>query len=147
MTSRYIVVGSGSHEAAALVLDQLATAFGASSSVARVPAFAGTDADSAALGAASALPDAVGAVRERTADVVLIESSSACANRSFDAPGWDFSLAASVGAGVVLAPDTEGVGAELLAQEAATAVSRAADHQAAVVTLARPTGPRSPERI
>ena len=80
MTSRYIVVGSGSHEAAALVLDQLATAFGASSSVARVPAFAGTDADSAALGAASALPDAVGAVRERTADVVLIESSSACAN-------------------------------------------------------------------
>ena len=138
MTSRYIVVGSGSHEAAALVLDQLATAFGASSSVARVPAFAGTDADSAALGAASALPDAVGAVRERTADVVLIESSSACANRSFDAPGWDFSLAASVGAGVVLAPDTEGVGAELLAQEAATAVSRAADHQAAVVALALP---------
>ena len=45
-------------------------------------------------------------------------------------------LAASVGAGVVLAPDTEGVGAELLAQEAATAVSRAADHQAAVVALA-----------
>ena len=57
VTSRYIVVGSGSHEAAALVLDQLATAFGASSSVARVPAFAGTDADSAALGAASWEPD------------------------------------------------------------------------------------------
>ena len=138
MTSRYIVVGSGSHETAALVLDQLATAFGASASVARVPAFAGTDVDSAAVGAPSALPDAVGAVRERTADVVLIESSSACANRSFDAPGWDFSLAASVGAGVVLAPDTEGVGAELLAQEAVTAVSRAAGHQAVVVALALP---------
>ncbi|EJF46125.1 phosphate acetyltransferase [Schaalia georgiae F0490] len=138
MTSRYIVVGSGSHEAAALVLDQLATAFGASASVARVPAFAGTDADSAAVGVPSALPDAVGAVRERTADVVLIESSSACTNRSFDALGWDFSLAASVGAGVVLAPDTEGVGAELLAQEAVTAVSRAADHQAVVMALALP---------
>ena len=138
MTSRYIVVGSGSHEAAALVLDQLATAFGASASVARVPAFAGTDADSAAVGVPSALPDAVGAVRERTADVVLSESSSACTNRSFDALGWDFSLAASVGAGVVLAPDTEGVGAELLAQEAVTAVSRAADHQAVVMALALP---------
>ena len=66
MTSRYIVVGSGSHEAAALVLDQLATAFGASSSVARVPAFAGTDADSAALGAASALPDEITMSKEIT---------------------------------------------------------------------------------
>ena len=73
MTSRYIVVGPDSANAATDAAHELATALSARGTLARIDALAGTTPSAAATSSASALPAAVEAVRAADADFVLID--------------------------------------------------------------------------
>ncbi|WP_022867567.1 phosphate acetyltransferase [Schaalia vaccimaxillae] len=136
MTSRYIVVGPGSADTATQVGDELAKALQTRGTLTRLDVFAGTNAREAATSPTQALPAAVEAVRAADSDFVLVDALDQADARTFDAVGWSLDLAASAQAGVVLALDGEGVGAELLAQEVQVGVARAKGHEAKVVAVA-----------
>ncbi len=140
MTSRYIVVGPESANAARDAADELASLLTAKGALVRLDALAGVDASTAAVSPQTALPAALEAVRAADAEYVLVDGVDSLDARTFDAIGWDLDLAASAKAGVVLVLDVEGVGAELLDEEIRVFAARAAAHQATVVAVALPAG-------
>lgn len=140
MTSRYIVVGPESANAARDAADELAALLAGRGTLERTNALIGVDASSTALSPGTALPTVLEAVRALTADAVLVDGIDALDARTFDAIGWNLELAASAKAGVVLVLDAEGVGAELLSEEIRVFTARAAAAQAKVVAVALPAG-------
>ncbi|QWW19187.1 phosphate acetyltransferase [Schaalia sp. 19OD2882] len=137
MTSRILVISTEA-SAAALVNDDLAALLAARGPLARVDALVGTDARAAATRTESALVDAVAAVRALEGETVLVDGVVDTPVRSFDSLGWNLDLAASTNAKVVLAVETEGLPAELVAAEIASARARAAAHHAQIVAVALP---------
>lgn len=138
MTSRYIVVGPGSADAAATVERDLATVLEQRGSLTRFDALAGTDATSVMTNPARALANVVDTVRTADSDFVLIGGLDELSARTFDTLAWNYSLAASTQSGVILTFDTEGVGTELLALDITIAVARAQQAHADIVAVALP---------
>ena len=141
MTSRYIVVGPDSANAATDAAHELATALSARGTLARIDALAGTTPSAAATSGASALPAAVEAVRAADTDFVLIDGVVAGEARTFDAIRWNVNLAASARANVILVLDPEGVPAELLTEEINVFAARCKSHQAQLVAVILPGAP------
>ncbi len=137
MISRFLVIAADASQAAQ-VTDEIAEALTTRGQLARINALSGTDAATAALDPARALPAVVEAVRTEVADVVLVEGAADLPIRMFDTLAWNFAVAASTRARVVLALDVEGMPADLLATEIEVARSRAAIHQATVAAIALP---------
>lgn len=140
MTSRYIVVGPESANVAQDAANELAALLEERGSFERTNALVGVDASVAATSPQSALPNVLEALRALKADFVLVDGIDALDARTFDAVSWNLELAASAQAGVVLVLDSEGVGAELLAEEIRVFAQRAEATQAKLVAVALPAG-------
>ena len=140
MTSRYIVVGPESANAAHEAADDLAAALAGRGTFARVSALEGVDPRTAAVSPASALPSALEAVRAADAEFVLIDGVDGIDARTFDAIGWNLEIGASAQAGVVLVLDAEGRPAELLDEEILVFAERARDRGAELAAVALPAG-------
>lgn len=138
MTSRYVLVGLGSANAAQEAADELATLLSQRASFARMSALANVCAADAALQPLQALPQVLEAVRASEAALVLIDGATDGANRSFDSVTWNLQLAAAAQAGVILALDTEDASVELLEEEVRTFLARAQAQSATVCAVALP---------
>ncbi|WP_076464180.1 phosphate acetyltransferase [Actinomyces mediterranea] len=138
MTSRYIVVGPGSADAARAFADDLTELLAQSGTVARLGALESQSASAVAASPLTALPAVLEAVRAVDADAVVIDGVDEIDARTFDAIGWDLDLAASAQTGVILVLDAEGVSADLLSHEISVFASRARAHEATLSAVALP---------
>jgi len=138
VTARFIVIQPSPATTAREVGDDLAAAFSARGSLARTDALEGVDVDTVTTTPAAALARVVAALRADTSDIVLIDQAEDLPVATFDSFGWNLDVAASASARVVLAPDTEGVPADLLEREVEVARERAASHQATLTAVALP---------
>lgn len=84
---------------------------------------------------AQALNEVTIAVRSETENVIFIEGLQTTPAPSFDVLGWNFDVAANVGANVILVLDASGMSEELLADEIRLLLDRAAKHHATVSGL------------
>ena len=138
MTARFIVIQPSPATTAREVGDDLATAFSARGSLARTDALEGVDVDTVTTTPTAALARVVAALRADTSDTVLIDQAEDLPVSTFDTFGWNLDVAASTGARIVLALDTEGVPADLLVREVEVARGRAASHRATLAAVALP---------
>lgn len=138
MTSRYIVVGPQSANAAAEAADDLAAALSKRASLARVSALEGVDTQTLTLSPATALPTTLEALRAVDTDYLLIDGVDSVPARTFDTIGWNLDVAASMQAGVILALDTEGRSGELLDEEIRAFTARAHAHGAHLAAVVLP---------
>ncbi|MCD4556805.1 phosphate acetyltransferase [Schaalia sp. lx-100] len=135
--SRFLVIApEGIHTTRAA--DDLAQCLSAAAPLSRMSAFAGTDLTSAAASPERALPLAVEAVRACDSEYVLIEGVADVALHLFDTFDWSLNLAAATQAHVILALDTEGYSADLVAAEIRTARMRAQKHHAQLSAVLLP---------
>lgn len=139
MTSRYIVVGPQSANAAAEAADDLAAALSKRASLARVSALEGVDTQTLTLSPATALPTTLEALRAVDTHYLLIDGVDSVPARTFDTIGWNLDVAASMQAGVILALDTEGRSGELLDEEIRAFTARAHAHGAHLAAVALPS--------
>lgn len=138
MTSRYIVVGPESANAARDAADELADLLSGRGTLARLSALEGVTPANAALSPATALATTLEAVRGADTDAVLIDGTGAPDARTFDPTGWNLDLAAAAKAGVILVLEAEGASADLIEEEIRILARRAAAAKATLAAVALP---------
>ena len=137
MTSRFLVIAPEAGYATRIA-DELEHILAAHGTITRADALIGTDIEAAATTPNDALAAAVEAVRALDSDFAVIEGIHDVAVRFFDSLGWNLSLAASTRAQVILALDTEGMPADLVAAEVEAARLRAELHNAHLYAVVLP---------
>lgn len=138
MTSRYIVVGPESANAAREVADELAVILTEGGTLTRFSALEGTTLSEAALAPTTALAATLEAIRTADTDTVLIDGVAALDARTCDPIGWNLDLAASAQAQIVLVLDAEGASIDLLEEEIRVFAQRAAAAHATLAAVALP---------
>ncbi|MCF2711901.1 phosphate acetyltransferase [Schaalia hyovaginalis] len=138
VTSRYIVVGPESANAARDAADELADLLSGRGTLARLSALEGVTPADAALSPATALATTLEAVRGADTDAVLIDGAGAPDARTFDPTGWNLDLAAAAKAGVILVLEAEGASADLIEEEIRILARRAAAAKATLAAVALP---------
>lgn len=138
MTSRYIVVGPESANAARDAADELAALLTGRGTLARLSALEGVTPADAALSPATALATTLEAVRGADTDAVLIDGAGAPDARTFDPTGWNLDLAAAAKAGIVLVLEAEGASVDLIEEEIRILARRAAAAKAALAAVVLP---------
>lgn len=138
MTSRYIVVGPESANAARDAADELAALLTGRGTLARLSALEGVTPADAALSPATALATTLEAVRGADTDAVLIDGAGAPDARTFDPTGWNLDLAAAAKAGIVLVLEAEGASVDLIEEEIRILARRAAAAKATLAAVALP---------
>ncbi|PID97726.1 MAG: phosphate acetyltransferase [Actinobacteria bacterium] len=146
MTIRYIVLHpEDTPDFAARVSEELEGLLSVNGTVTRVNPLAHLDLGEVATSPDAALPAAVSAVRDTHADFVIVDAADIPV-ASFDTLGFNFDMAASTDARILLALDTEGLSPELVTQEIKVFATRAASHEAHLAAAILPAATASTVR-
>ncbi|MFT0762638.1 phosphate acyltransferase, partial [Actinomyces sp. F1_1611] len=138
MSSRILVMGTGSSPLNAQLVHEISQLLAAHSqstggqTFSELDAFAGLKFTRVIADPNQALAEVAVSIRSNSSDTVLIKGVEGVPAPSFDVTGWNLDVAANTGAQVLALIDGTGMNAELIEAEAAEFGRRAARHHATV---------------
>ncbi len=138
MSSRILVMGTGSSPLNAQLVHEISQLLAAHSqstggqTFSELDAFAGLKFTRVIADPNQALAEVAVSIRSNSSDTVLIKGVDGVPAPSFDVTGWNLDVAANTGAQVLALIDGTGMNAELIEAEAAEFGRRAARHHATV---------------